>query len=65
MKIFLKPFQKKYNWEPIFDDNHIIGLKNENSTTITLEPGGQLEISLKPKKMYVILKKKLKFLIKK
>lgn len=62
---FLKAFSKKYNWEPIFDDNHIIGLKNENSTTITLEPGGQLEISLKPKKNVCNIEKEIEILNKK
>ena len=62
---FLKAFSKKYNWEPIFDDNHIIGLKNENSTTITLEPGGQLEISLKPKKNVCDIEKEIEILNKK
>lgn len=62
---FLKAFSKKYNWEPIFDDNHIIGLKNENSTTITLEPGGQLEVSLKPKKNVCDIEKEIEILNKK
>lgn len=62
---FLKAFSKKYNWEPIFDDNHIIGLKNKNSTTITLEPGGQLEISLKPKKNVCDIEKEIEILNKK
>lgn len=62
---FLKAFSKKYNWEPIFDDNHIIGLKNENSTTITLEPGGQLEISLNPKKNVCDIEKEIEILNKK
>ena len=62
---FLKAFSKKYNWEPIFEDNHIIGLKNKNSTTITLEPGGQLEISLKPKKNVCDIEKEIEILNKK
>ena len=62
---FLKAFSKKYNWEPIFEDNHIIGLKNENSTTITLEPGGQLEISLKPQKNVCDIEKEIEILNKK
>lgn len=62
---FLKAFSKKYNWEPIFEDNHIIGLKNKNSTTITLEPGGQLEISLKPQKNVCDIEKEIEILNKK
>ena len=65
IETFLKAFSKKYNWEPIFDDNHIIGLKNENSTTITLEPGGQLEISLKPQKNVCDIEKEIEILNKK
>lgn len=46
---FLKTFANQYNWNLIFDNNFIIGLEL-NNTTITLEPGGQLEISLSPQK---------------
>lgn len=47
---FLKTFSQIHNWKPILDNNHIIGVESNNSSTITLEPGGQLEISLAPQK---------------
>lgn len=46
---FLKTFSQKFKWNQIIDNNYITGLES-NKTTITLEPGGQLEISLKPQK---------------
>ena len=36
-----------YGWTPYYEAGNIIGLKKEGSS-ITLEPGGQLELSLKP-----------------
>ncbi|MBP2642605.1 MAG: Glutamate--cysteine ligase [Firmicutes bacterium] len=37
----------KFGYEPKFEDNYLVGLENEDSV-ITLEPGGQLEISIRP-----------------
>ena len=38
---------KKYKWEKIFENNLVISLK-KNGASITLEPGGQLELSGAP-----------------
>ena len=38
---------KKYNWEKILEKNFVISLK-KNGASITLEPGGQLELSGAP-----------------
>ena len=46
---FLRNFAKEENWDYITDDYNIIGLKQEHDT-ITLEPGCQIELSLKPEK---------------
>lgn len=37
----------KYKYKPKYEGNHLIGLEAEEGV-ITLEPGGQLEISIKP-----------------
>ncbi len=34
----------RYGWQPVIASGHIIALK-KNTTTITLEPGGQIELS--------------------
>ena len=44
---FLRNFAREENWDYITDDYNIIGLKQEHDT-ITLEPGCQLELSIKP-----------------
>ena len=41
-------FCENSNWEVIYDNKTIIGARNIDGTTITLEPGLQIEISLKP-----------------
>lgn len=38
------------NWNLIYDDKTIIGANDKNGTSISLEPGCQLEISISPKK---------------
>jgi len=38
---------QRFNWEPIFEDGNIIALKR-NGASISLEPGGQLELSGAP-----------------
>ena len=44
--IFLK-LSKKYNWEKIFEGTNLIALKKDKAS-ITLEPGGQVELSGAP-----------------
>ncbi len=36
------------NWEPIYEEDFIIGLVGSNGDSITLEPGGQFELSGAP-----------------
>ena len=43
LKIF-NIFIDRFNWQPIKEDNNIIGLK-KNGKAITLEPGNQIELS--------------------
>ncbi|MFW6016896.1 MAG: glutamate--cysteine ligase, partial [bacterium] len=37
----------KNNWQGIYEDNHLLGLKGEKAN-VSLEPGGQVELSLYP-----------------
>lgn len=60
---FLREFAKSENWDYITDDYNIIGLKQEHDT-ITLEPGCQTELSLKPEKTIFDLEKKINSLNK-
>ena len=46
LKIF-NIFIERFGWQPIKEDEHIIGLK-KNEKAITLEPGGQIELSGAP-----------------
>lgn len=46
---FLKRYKKQYGWKFIIEDGEIVGLVNETGT-ITLEPGSQLEYSINPQK---------------
>jgi len=55
---FLRQFAKEENWDYITDDYNIIGLK-QNHDTITLEPGSQIELSLKPEKTLFDLEKRI------
>jgi glutamate--cysteine ligase len=48
IKIFLRELTK-FGWEPICEENNIIALK-KNLQSITLEPGGQIELSGAPLK---------------
>ena len=59
----LRQFAKEENWDYITDDYNIIGLK-QNHDTITLEPGCQIELSIKPEKNIFELEKKINFLTK-
>lgn len=61
---FLRAFAKEENWDYITDDYNIIGLKQEHDT-ITLEPGCQMELSLKPEFSIQDLEKKINSLDKK
>ena len=45
----LKEFAREDNWDYILDSNEIIGLKKIHDA-ITLEPGSQVELSLRPQK---------------
>ena len=53
---FLRNFSREDNWDYITDDFNIIGLK-QGHDTITLEPGCQIEFSIKPQKTIAELKK--------
>lgn len=55
---FLRNFAREENWDYITDDYNIIGLKQEHDT-ITLEPGCQVELSLKPENTVFDLKNKI------
>ena len=54
----LREFAKVDNWDYILDDVSIIGLKKFHDT-ITLEPGCQIELSLKPQEYIKDLKNKI------
>ena len=55
---FLRSFAKEENWDYITDDYNIIGLKQAHDT-ITLEPGSQIELSIKPENTIDELKSKI------
>ncbi len=44
----LNNLAKENNWEKVLENNNIIGLKDERGASISLEPGGQLELSGSP-----------------
>jgi len=46
----LKQMAKSYGWDPVFEREAVIGLK-KNGYTVTLEPGGQMELSSSPHTM--------------
>lgn len=60
----MRNFAKEENWDYITDDYNIIGLKQEHDT-VTLEPGCQIELSLKPEKTIDDIKNKVDDLNKK
>lgn len=60
---FLRNFAKAENWDYITDDYNIIGLK-QGHDTITLEPGCQTELSIKPENTIQELEKKIRNLDK-
>ena len=55
---FLRNFAREENWDYITDDYNIIGLK-QGHDTITLEPGCQVELSIKPENTIQELKNKI------
>lgn len=44
IKAILNALKKEFDWEPIMEGEYIIGLKKDGQS-VTLEPGGQLELS--------------------
>ena len=38
----------RFGWEPVFEGNNVIALENDARCSITLEPGGQFELSGAP-----------------
>lgn len=61
---FLRSFAREENWDYITDDYNIIGLKQDHDT-VTLEPGSQVELSLKPENTIHEIKNKIDSLDKK
>lgn len=47
IKAILEGLQDKYQWSPVFEGEHLIGLTKEGAN-VSLEPGGQLELSGAP-----------------
>ncbi len=47
IKAMLEGLRDAYGWNPVYEDNHIIGLELKGAN-ISLEPGGQLELSGAP-----------------
>lgn len=60
----LRNFAREENWDYITDDYNIIGLKQEHDT-ITLEPGCQVELSIKPENDIFKLEEKINSLDRK
>lgn len=60
----LRQIAFKYEWNYLTDFSQVTGLK-KGSDTITLEPGGQFEISLSPKKTIQEIEKEINRLDKK
>tara|TARA_B100000965_G_C19552244_1_gene740564 strand:- start:259 stop:1617 length:1359 start_codon:yes stop_codon:yes gene_type:complete len=50
IKTILEEISTDQNWEPIKEKNNLIGLKHKTGSSISLEPGGQLELSGAPLK---------------
>ncbi len=49
VETILKALVRKFNWKPVLNDGRIIALKR-GKASITLEPGGQIELSGQPAK---------------
>jgi glutamate--cysteine ligase len=48
IKAMLEGLAKEFGWTPVFEGEHIIGLSYPDGSNISLEPGGQLELSGAP-----------------
>ena len=44
IKAMLEGLRDKYNWDPVYEGDYLIGL-NKDGANVSLEPGGQLELS--------------------
>ena len=64
MEKIITQFAQKLNWEIIYDDGVIIGAKNNEGTSISLEPGCQLELSLSPQREILLIELESAKLIK-
>lgn len=49
IKTFMERLNTKLNWTAVLDQDDLIGLNGSNNATISLEPGGQFELSGEPK----------------
>lgn len=47
IKKMLEGLRDEYNWSPVFEGDNIVGLE-KNGANVSLEPGGQLELSGAP-----------------
>ncbi|OYX43521.1 MAG: glutamate--cysteine ligase [Rhodobacterales bacterium 32-67-9] len=47
IRAMLEGMQQRFGWEPVYEQGHIIGL-TQDGANISLEPGGQLELSGAP-----------------
>lgn len=56
---FLRLYARNENWDYLLDEENIIGLKKLHDT-ITLEPGCQMELSLKPQEKIQDLERNIK-----
>ncbi len=45
IQAILNALAEQYAWQPIHEDDQVIALVDESGATVTLEPGGQLELS--------------------
>jgi glutamate--cysteine ligase len=45
IRAILSALAEKFDWRPVREDGHIIALLDDTGASITLEPGGQLELS--------------------
>ncbi|MFD1794575.1 glutamate--cysteine ligase [Paracoccus aurantiacus] len=47
IKVMLEGLQQRFGWDPVFEQDKIVGLQR-NGANVSLEPGGQLELSGAP-----------------
>ncbi len=47
IRAMLEGLQQRFHWDPVYEGDHIIGLKKDGAN-VSLEPGGQLELSGAP-----------------